>query len=124
MILPVLVCKALGQKVTEGEPVTLNWRIAYTRQITSSPFKPGGTWCPMHPGKWCLVACVEDRYYTVPITVSAAQAASTSLTFESPATGNLEYVIFYLYDHTGETPKQVCTPMDIYRETVAKDAAR
>ena len=108
----------VGQKVTEGEPVTLNWQIAYTRQIRSSPFKPGGTWRPMHPGKWRLVACVDGRYYTVPITVSVPQAASTSLTFESPATGKLEYALFYLYDRTGETPKAIRTPMDIYREVV------
>jgi len=72
----------------------------------------------MHPGKWRLVACIEDRYYTVPITISAAQAASTSLSFENPAMGNLEYVIFYLYDRTGETPKPVWTPIDIHREAV------
>jgi len=42
---------------------------------------------------------------------------STSLTFESPATGELEYVLFYLYDRTEETPRELFTPMDILRET-------
>jgi hypothetical protein len=27
-------------------------------------------------------------------------------------------VLFYLYDRTQETPKQMRTPMDIYRETL------
>jgi hypothetical protein len=106
----------VGQNVTKGEPVTLNWRVSYERQIVSSPFKPGGAWRPMYPGKWRLVASVEGRYHTVPVTVTAAQTASPSLTLASPATGRLEYVLFYLYDRTAETPKRLWTPMDVYRE--------
>ena len=108
----------VGQNVTKGKPVRLDWRIAYTRQIRSSPFKPGGTWRPLYPGKWRLVACVAGRYHTVPITVGAAQTASTSLTFESPATGTLEYVLFYLSDRSDETPEDIRTPTDIYQEVM------
>jgi len=108
----------LARKVTKGKPVAINWRVAYQRQIRSSPFKPGGAWRPLYPGKWRLVACLEGRHYTLPIRISAAQTASTSLTFESPATGNLEYVIFYLYDRTDETPKHLWTPADIYSEAM------
>ena len=107
----------VGQDVTQGKPVTFNWRVSYERQIASSPFKPGGAWRPMYPAKWRLVASIEGRYHTVPITITAAQAASTSLTFDSPATGRLECVLFYLYDRTDETPRGIFTPMDILRET-------
>jgi hypothetical protein len=61
---------------------------------------------------------MDGRCYTVPIPATAAQTASPSLTFDSPATGQLEYVLFYLYDRTEETPKQVWTPMDLYREVI------
>lgn len=103
----------VGQNVARGKPVTLNWRVAYERQIRGSPFKPGGEWHPLYPGKWRLVASIDGQYRTLPITVTPTQTASTSLTFDSPTTGRLEYVIFYLYDRTGETPKQVFTPTDI-----------
>ncbi len=111
----------VGQNVTKGEPVTLNWRIAYTRQVRSSPFKPGGTWRPLYPGKWRLVACIDGRYYTIPIRITAAQTASTSITFDSPATGKLEYILVYFYDRTGQTPKDIWTPSDIYREAVGTE---
>jgi len=108
----------VAQKVRKGEPVTLRWRVAYTRQITSSPFKPGGSWHPLYPGKWRLVTRINGRYYTIPVTIAAEETPSTTLTFDSPATGNLEYVIFYLYDRTEETPERLWTPMDVYRETI------
>ncbi len=92
--------------------------MAYTRQITSSPFKPGGSWHPLYPGKWRLVTRINGRYYTIPVTIAAEETPSTTLTFDSPATGNLEYVIFYLYDRTEETPERLWTPMDVYRETI------
>jgi hypothetical protein len=108
------------QNVMQGDPVTLNWRVAYERQIVSSPFQPGSAWRPLYPGKWRLIACIDGRYYTIPITVTTAQTASTSLSFASPATGKLEYVIFYLYDRTKETPKRVSTPADMYGEVIAQ----
>jgi len=109
----------VDRKVAEGKPVVLHWRVPYTRQVKSSPFKPGGAWHPLYPGTWRLVACIDGRYHTVPVTIAAEQAASTSLTFQSPATGVLEHALFYLYDRTDETPASVWTPMDVYRATAA-----
>ncbi|MFQ6097313.1 MAG: hypothetical protein ACE5O2_06245 [Armatimonadota bacterium] len=106
----------VGKRVAKGEPVALDWRVAYTRQIRGSPFAPGGQWRPMYPGKWRLVASIGGEYHTVPMTVTRKESDATSLTFESPADGTLEYVLFYLYDRTDETPDEVWTPMDIYRE--------
>ncbi len=107
-------------RVKKGKPVTIQWRIAYTRPIRSSPFKPGGPWRPLYPGRWRLVCCIDGGYYTVPITVGEHAKDSTSLTFESPATGLLEYVLFYLYDRSKETPATIFTPMDIYRRAVLR----
>jgi len=66
------------------------------------------------------VARIDGRYHTVPITVGAARTASTSLTFESPATGALEYVLFYLFDRSDETPEDIRTPTDIYQEVMGQ----
>jgi len=54
----------------------------------------------------------------VPVTIGAAQTTSTSLKFESPATGTLEYVLFYLFDRSDETPEDIRTPTDIYQEVM------
>jgi len=106
----------IGREVTAAEPVTIDWRIAYTREIVGSPFEPGGPWWPLYPGEWRLVASIDGHHHTVPVTVSAEQTGSTSLTFESPATGMLEYLLFYLHDRTDETPAEIWTPTDICRE--------
>jgi len=107
--------------VAKRQSIEVNWHVAYERQIRSSPFKPGGTWCPLYPGKWRLVASIDGRYYTIPITVTAAQTTSTSITFDSPATGKLEYVLVYLYERTEQTPEDIWTPGDIYREAVGTE---
>ena len=106
----------VSQEVFAGKPVTVDWRVAYTRQIKSSPFEPGGEWRPLHPGKWRLIASINGKNHTVPITVTRDQTNVTSLTFESPAGGWLDYVLFYLHDRTDKTPEGLQTPMDIYRE--------
>ena len=87
----------------------------YTRQVTGSPFLPGGSWWPMYPGKWRMIGRVGSRYYTQQVTVTAADVGKTTFSFTSPASGTLEYIVFYLYDRTDETPKDVYTLMDIYR---------
>ena len=106
----------VGQEVAEGTPVTVDWQVAYTRQIRSSPFKPGGPWHPLYPGRWRLVASIDGEYHTLPIAVTEDQTDATSLTFDSPAGGTLEYVIFYLYDRTDQTPEALWTPTDIHGE--------
>ncbi len=114
--LGVLALPARGAQATRGEAVQVDWRVAYERQVGGSPFKPGGPWHPLCPGKWRLVACIDGVHHTVPATVTVAQAASTSLRFDSPATGKLECVLFYLHGRTPETPKEIVTPFDICRE--------
>jgi len=107
----------IGRNVRRGERVTVNWRVVYQRERRGAPFKSGEIWRPLYPGKWRLIACIDGRYHTVPITITKDGTNST-LTFECPSAGNLEYVVFYLYDRTDETPGDVWTPMDIYRETM------
>lgn len=104
----------IAAEVKAGKPYHGTWKVAYERQIRSSPFKPGGAWYPLYPGKWRLTGCVNGEYYTNEVVVKAGEQKS-DFTFTSPVDGMLEYVIFYLYDRTGETPEEVNTPMDIYR---------
>ncbi len=49
--LGVLALPARGAQATRGEAVQVDWRVAYERQVRGSPFKPGGPWHPLCPGK-------------------------------------------------------------------------
>lgn len=104
--------------VSKDSNVTINWRVAYSKAIRSSPFQPDGAWHPMHPGKWRLVCLIGDDFHTVPVTIGNTDTAKTNLTFLAPASGRLEYVLFYLHDRSAETPTGFYTPMDIYREAI------
>ncbi len=110
-----------GAAVEKDNDFTISWKYAYERQVTSCPFKPGGEWWPMYPGKWRMVASIDGKYHTIPVTVGKDGVGKKELTFKPPASGNLEYVVFYLYDRTDETPKDVFTIMDIYRQSLGED---
>ncbi len=46
---------------------------------------------------------------------------TSNFSFTCPAAGTLEYLITYLVERTDETPSDVSTPMDIYREAIEKN---
>jgi hypothetical protein len=104
--------------VSKGSNVTIDWRVAYTKAVRNSPFEPGGAWRPMHPGQWRLVCRIGGEFHTVPVAIGRSDTARTRLTFRAPASGRLEYVLFYLHDRSADTPAGFYTPMDIYREAI------
>lgn len=110
--------QGVARDLREGEPLTLQLRVPYQRKRMDCPFEPGGKWRSMYPGKWCLVMRADARHHTISLNVTEEQTRSLSLSFKSPVTGKLEYLVFYLYDRTDETPADVWTLMDIYRETM------
>ncbi|MCK4626951.1 MAG: hypothetical protein KAV00_16685, partial [Phycisphaerae bacterium] len=108
----------IDQTVTAGQVVTGNWVRVYSRTITGSPWTPGGPWVPMYPGKWRLTGCINGQYYTQEVTVTEEDTSSTAFSFTAPVAGTLEYLTFYLYERTDQTPLNVYTVMDIYRGAV------
>ncbi len=110
----------IARTVKAGENVTVQWRRAYTRNIRGSQWRHGKPWSPTYPGKWRLTGRIGNKYYTTTVTVSKADAKKSEFTYKAPAGGELEYLIFYLYDRTDETPANVVTPMDIHRRTQAE----
>jgi len=134
-----------GKKVILG---VINRRDVFHHEDVGKPITAGGKytsqWKPPYPGVWRMTgrvtdgksdyypdsgtpnksdpstvysARVDDKHYTNTIVVK--QGAQNPFSFASPVAGRLEYVIMYLYDRTGQTPKDLATPMDIYRETQA-----
>jgi len=71
-------------------------------------------WPTAYGGRWRLNARIDGNYYTSELNV----AAGRRLSFTSPVDGTLEYIIMYLYDRTGDTPPDITTPMDVYRESI------
>ena len=65
-----------------------------------------------------------EDVHTNEITITRADTAEADFTFTSPVSGKLEYLVMYLYDRTEETPKDISTPMDVYRETIGGGAGR
>ena len=92
--------KVAGRPVKPGETLTTQWKVPYA-------------------GKWRITARMEGpKYHSQQFEV----LAGTPLTFTCPAAGKLEYLILYLYDRTDKTPREVGTPMDIYREAILGEA--
>ncbi|MCD6377879.1 MAG: hypothetical protein J7L99_03385 [Planctomycetes bacterium] len=108
----------IGVHVRAGEKYKGKFRYAYQRRITGSPFKPGGRWWIMYPGKWRMIGCIDGKYYTQKVTITKNEVGKSDFVFNCPASGTLEYILFYLYDRTKQTPKSVFTPMDIYRQSI------
>ena len=108
----------VARPVKAGRTITGNWKWAYKGRIRGSKWRAGKPWTPTHPGKWRLTGCIDSKYYTQEVVVTKADTTKDTFSFTAPVAGNLEYLIFYLYDRTDQTPKEVSTPMDIYREAI------
>ena len=100
--------RSINQNLNAGT-VYSNWRVDFRR----SP-KYGQTWTPQYPGIYRLIGKVNGNYYTQEVNLTST---TTPLQFTMPVNGNLEYVLIYLYDRNTNTPLDISTVMDIYRET-------
>ncbi len=114
----------IGAAVQADKDYKGQFKYAYLRKVKSSPFSTGKRWWPMYPGKWRMIGCVDGKYHTQKITVTKDDVGKSEFTFRSPLAGTLEYVVFYLYDRTDQTPKDVFTIMDIYRQSTGDNKAK
>ena len=102
----------------EGNRVILgvvNQKNVFVHEEPNQHIDAGSTYTssftPPIPGRWRMSGRVDGEYYT-------SDVYDGDFTFTSPVSGILEVLLMYLYDRTGETPADVNTPMDIYRETI------
>ena len=72
------------------------------------------SWKQKYPGRWRLTACVDGKYYS-------RDVIDGQFTYTAKVGGTLEYLIMYLYDRTKDTPKELATPMDVYRDCLSAD---
>ncbi|MFH1005870.1 MAG: hypothetical protein V1800_00015 [Candidatus Latescibacterota bacterium] len=108
----------LDEQVQEGQVLAGTWKRAYTRGLPHGTYPVDSPWTPGYPGIWRTIGCIDGEYYTEEQAITGAPTSEFS--FTCPAEGKLEYLITYLYERTEETPMEVSTPMDIYRESVTE----
>jgi len=111
----------LEQKVIIG---ILNSQDIWKREDVGQPIAVGETYTSTftapYAGKWRMAAVFsDDDWYITDYITEVVVSAGDPFTFNSPRNGTLDYLVFYMYDRTDETPTEVYTPMDIYRETIA-----
>jgi len=80
-------------------------------RIYSSSGQYISDWKPPYPGTWRLGGRVRGRYRINDVT-------GDHFTFACSWSGTFEYLHMYLYARTEDTPADVVTSMDIYRETL------
>ena len=127
----------------------LNRKGHWEREDVLKPIAAGGTYTTKFkapfPGKWRLIGfVVEDMNYKprprvtsskipdsfkTPIngkyhynTVEIKKAGET-FAFKSPVAGVIDYLLIYLQDRTKNTPKDVFTPMGVYRQAILGETA-
>ena len=120
----------INQKVTKDQKFTGTWKRVYQRGLPHGTYPVGSEWKPGYPGIWRTIAYIKMdekprflkgigtrcEYYTQEVKIGPKPTAEFS--FTCPVAGTLEYLITYLYDRTEDTPKEVSTPMDIYRQAI------
>ncbi|MCK4625391.1 MAG: hypothetical protein KAV00_08785 [Phycisphaerae bacterium] len=127
----------------------LGYKGVWEREDIVKPIAAGGTYtskfAAKYPGKWRVIGFVvtEKDYkprgrvstrdipesYKVPIkgkyhySTVEIKKAGEKFTFKSPVAGTLDYLLIYLYDRTENTPRNVFTPMGVYREAILGETA-
>jgi hypothetical protein len=74
-----------------------------------------------YAGKWHVFGVMsDDDYYITNYSNEAIVNSGDHFTFTSPVSGTLDYLVIYMFDRTENTPANITTPMDVYRETIAR----
>ena len=99
----------INQYLTQGTSYS-DWLITFSR----SP-RYHEDWIPLYPAIYRLIGRIDDNFYTQEIDLTNI---SNPLEYSMPVSGNLDYVLIYMYDRNTNTPDTISTPMDIYREAI------
>jgi hypothetical protein len=111
---------SMEKKVAIG---VLRYRNCWTRENVEKPIQAGEvyqtTFAPPYPGKWRLIARVDQTYQATEVEVTKQDvAAHQKFSFTSHADGQLDYLLMYLRERNGDTPEEVYTPQDVYQEAI------
>jgi len=88
-----------------------NWHFERIGRIYSSSGQYISDWKPPYHGRWRLTGRVRGRYRINDVT-------GDHFAFACSWSGTFEYLFMYLYARTEDTPADIVTPMDMYRETL------
>ena len=118
-----------GEKIVVG---VVNSPGSWHPEIVGTPLKDGKvdgkpveagdkyacSWRPPYAGQWRMTARMDTgKYYSLQVVMDKGG----EFVFTCPVAGKLEYIMLYLYDRSEDTPPEVGTPMDIYREAIGQE---
>jgi len=99
----------------------LRFKDIWKREDVYKPIKAGETYTTRfkapYAGKWRIFWCISNETFLTEADVDKG----ATFHFTSPKNGTLEYVVMYMYDRNEKTPKEIKTPMDVYRETILSE---
>ncbi|RLI99161.1 MAG: hypothetical protein DRP08_07515, partial [Candidatus Aenigmatarchaeota archaeon] len=113
----------LGEKVIIA---TLNFKDNWKREDVNKYLSKGDTYTSSftapYAGKWRIVGVYsDDDYYITDYFSEVEVNEGEHFTFTSPRNGTLEYLVMYMFDRTENTPENITTIMDVYREAIGGD---
>jgi len=88
----------VGRRLARGETYTTRFRAPW-------------------PGRWKVAARFASRYLQRIVEI---RRSGEPFTFKAPASGQLDYILAYLWDRTPATPRRLFTPMDVYRGAISR----
>ena len=113
----------LGEKVVIG---VLNFEDNWKREDVGQYLNAGETYTSSftapYAGKWRVAGVFSDDDWNITDYFSEVEMnEGEHFTFTSPRNGTLKYLVMYMFDRTENTPENITTIMDVYREAIGGD---
>ncbi|MFH1268002.1 MAG: hypothetical protein ABIK89_19975 [Planctomycetota bacterium] len=88
-----------------------NWHYEPIKKIYSASGQYISDWKPAYPGVWRLAGHVRGKY-------RVNDARGDRFVFACSWSGTFDHLFMYLYARTEDTPAEIVTPTDVYREAL------
>lgn len=96
-----------------------NWKREDVGETITTGDSYTSTFTAPYAGLWRIAGVFADDEWSITNRVSEVTvAAGAHFTYVSPRDGTLEYLLVYMIDRSADTPTDVFTVMDIYRQAI------
>ena len=96
-----------------------NWKREDVGQYLNAGETYTSSFTAPYAGKWRVAGVFSDDDWNITDYFSEVEMnEGEHFTFTSPRNGTLEYLVMYMFDRTENTPENITTIMDVYRETM------
>ena len=95
-----------------------NWKREDVQELVSAGQVYRSSFAAPYAGIWRICGSINDDWEITDYFSEVNLQAGEHFSFVSPVYGTLDYLVVYLWDRTLNTPDEVYTPMDVYRQAV------